>query len=38
VGFWIYPTFKNVTVNITRLTCLTWDDATRTAIAKELSK
>lgn len=38
VGFWIYPSFENVTVNITRLTCLTWDDATRTAIAKELSK
>lgn len=38
VGFWVYPSDRNVTIDITRLTCLTWDDATRTAIIKELSK
>lgn len=38
VGFWIYPSERNVTVDITRLTCLAWDDATRAAIIKELSQ
>ena len=38
VGFWIYPSSRNVTVDITRLTCLTWDDTTQTAIIEEHSK
>ncbi len=38
LGFWVWPAERDVTVDITRVTCRTWDDATKLQLMEDLSK
>ena len=38
IGFWVWPAERDVVVDVTRVTCRTWDEPTKLQLMKDLSQ